>query len=537
MSKFASFLAGMGGGYIKAKDKEYERERQAKEDAWREEQQGWQRADRAEKDALRTSMKDAFADRSTIDGTAVTSTSGTNLYKDPAQAQAAADDARIEAEMRGESPSAVATMQATGITGNMSKGHKITTEPVDLSSLNSRDAKMARGVNALMAAGNPMEAMSLQQTSNQMRDAQEARIKLLEKEGVGAAMAALRGNDPVGAMKAFQSSGSTKLPDGAKFVQAEGTDIFTGKPGKVWSVVGPDGAVLMPDVGVAAAKFLGIDGLIARDDKIRAEEAAAKDAGIRERLAAVKEEQLRFAMNGGVAGLRGAGSGSGSGRSGNGSGSSGQPAANSFDPLAGFDSKQAQTAATAYVDKKLEEGGMKVSAQERARLITEHTFALSEAHAGRSINRQRASVFLAEARKARTPQEIESVRLAALDRGFTPAEMAAFDPRFKKVDAAPPAPPPTPPGSKPTTPPASGSGVQNQSTQAPPPMATMEEIQRQTRANKTRILNRENLAEKDPDIQKLRIFAEQSLRDGKPVLANQAMSAIEQIKQKRYAAK
>ena len=164
MSKFASFLAGMGGGYIKAKDKEYERDRQAKDDAWREEQQGWQRADRAEKDALRTSMKDAFADRSTIEGTAVTGTTGTNLYKDPAQAQAAADDARIEAEMRGESPSAVATMQATGITGNMSKGHQITTGPVDLTSLNSRDAKMARGVNALMAAGDPEKAISMENT-------------------------------------------------------------------------------------------------------------------------------------------------------------------------------------------------------------------------------------------------------------------------------------------------------------------------------------------------------------------------------------
>ena len=164
MSKFASFLTGMGGGYIKAQDKQYERERQAKDDAWREEQQGWQRADRAEKDALRTSMKDAFADRSTIEGTAVTGTTGTNLYKDPAQAQAAADDARIEAEMRGESPSAVATMQATGITGNMSKGHQITTGPVDLASLNSRDAKMARGVNALMAAGDPEKAISMENT-------------------------------------------------------------------------------------------------------------------------------------------------------------------------------------------------------------------------------------------------------------------------------------------------------------------------------------------------------------------------------------
>lgn len=85
----------------------------------------------------------------------------------------------------------------------------------------------------------------------------------------------------------------------------------------------------------------------------------------------------------------------------------------------------------------------------------------------------------------------------------------------------PPAPPPPPP--PPPAPP-------------PPPMVTMDEIQRKTRENKAQILKRENLADKDPDIQKLRIFAEQSLKAGKPVLANQAMSAIEQIKQKRYAA-
>jgi len=162
MSRFASFLVGMGGGYIKARDKEYERERQAKEDAWHEEQRNRQRAEWSEKDAIKTSMKDAFADRSTIEGTAVTGTTGTNLYKDPGQAQAMADEARIEAEMRGESPSAVATTKATGITGNMSKGQQITTDPVDLKALNSRDAKMARGVNALMAAGDPEKAISME---------------------------------------------------------------------------------------------------------------------------------------------------------------------------------------------------------------------------------------------------------------------------------------------------------------------------------------------------------------------------------------
>lgn len=163
MSRFASFLVGMGGGYIKARDKEYDRERQAKDDAWLEEQRNRQRAEWFEKDAIKTSMKDAFADRSTIEGTAVTGTTGTNLYKDPGQAQAMADEARIEAEMRGESPSAVATTKATGITGNMSKGHQITPEPVDLKALNSRDAKWGRAVSAMMPF-DPEKALSMENT-------------------------------------------------------------------------------------------------------------------------------------------------------------------------------------------------------------------------------------------------------------------------------------------------------------------------------------------------------------------------------------
>lgn len=56
-----SFLAGMGAGYIKAKDKALEQERQAKDDAWKEEQRGRQRSEWQAADKLNADLKDAAA--------------------------------------------------------------------------------------------------------------------------------------------------------------------------------------------------------------------------------------------------------------------------------------------------------------------------------------------------------------------------------------------------------------------------------------------------------------------------------------------
>lgn len=320
MSKFASFLTGMGGGYIKAQDKQYERERQAKDDAWREEQQGWQRADRAEKDALRTSMKDAFADRSTIEGTAVTGTTGTNLYKDPAQAQAAADEARIEAEMRGESPSAVATMQATGITGNMSKGHQITTAPVDLASLNSRDAKMARGVNALMAAGDPEKAISMENTvmENQAK-----------KLGLNVAQLKFADETTRRQMSNALASGATWHEGAAKFVTQ--SQYPTIKDVKGESVVSPDGKTVtlfavMPDGTRKTAgtypsdetgsiKFMEQFGSLPIETRIglmQGRATAATDQANKDRDFTLREREVKLRQDALL--MRGAGAGSSSGR-------------------------------------------------------------------------------------------------------------------------------------------------------------------------------------------------------------------------------
>ena len=337
MSKFASFLVGMGGGYIKARDKEYERERQAKDDAWQEEQRNRQRSEWSEKDALKTSMKDAFADRSTIEGTAVTGTTGTNLYKDPAQAQAAADDARIEAEMRGESPSAVATMQATGITGNMSKGHQITTGPVDLASLNSRDAKMARGVNALMAAGDPEKAISMENTvmENQAKKLglNVAQLKFADDQFNRKMQETLsREGD-------FWGNASQVLTDtslgGLAGVQVKPVVSADGKTVQLVGMKDGKDQVMFSAPNTAEGQLAFVQRISKADPATKIgwlkegvdREAAQAKAALEARKVEVQEGRLNFAMNGGVAGLRGAGSASGRG-DGTGSGSGAVSGAN-----------------------------------------------------------------------------------------------------------------------------------------------------------------------------------------------------------------
>jgi len=138
------------------------RKRQEEKDAQDAEIHTERMAEVAQAKADKQAMRDAGAERTTMQGTAVTTGAGDkNLYSDPAQAAQAADDAKIEAEMRGQQPSAVTMQGATGITGNMAKGHQITTEPVNMASLNSAEAKAGRFQSALEAQGKPLEAMQM----------------------------------------------------------------------------------------------------------------------------------------------------------------------------------------------------------------------------------------------------------------------------------------------------------------------------------------------------------------------------------------
>lgn len=314
MSKFASFLVGMGGGYIKARDKEFERERQAKEDAWREEQRDWQRTERQDAANLKSDIGRA-ANPVTM-GSVVTDAAGSNAFtKDT-------DAAAMLADMSSAKNVGTQTQQATRVVDTAYTDPAKAAEAALVA--DTPDAESKRVQDVYRKAGMRSNAMQEFTANENFKTAQEARIKMLEKEGVSAAMAALRGNDPEAAMKAFQGSGSRKLPEGSKFVQTDGTDIFTGKPGKVWSVIGPDGATIMPDVGVAAAKYLGIEGLIARDDKNRAEDAAAAALALKERqVAAVEMNAATNARKLDGLLMRGTGGGGGGGGSSSAGGMSG----------------------------------------------------------------------------------------------------------------------------------------------------------------------------------------------------------------------
>lgn len=443
MSKFASFLVGMGGGYIKAKDKEYERERQAKEDAWREEQQGWQRADRAEKDALRTSMKDAFADRSTIEGTAVTGTTGTNLYKDPAQAQAAADEARIEAEMRGESPSAVATMQATGITGNMSKGHQITTGPVDLASLNSRDAKMARGVNALMAAGDPEKAISMENTvmENQAKKLglNVAQLKFADDQFNRKMQETLsREGD-------FWGNASQVLTDtslgGLAGVQVKPVVSADGKTVQLVGVKDGKEQVMFSAPNTAEGQLAFVQRISKADpatkigwlkEGVDREAAQAKAALEARRIATLEQNANTNERKLDALLMRGSGAGSSSGR---GAATGASQPGGMPDPMANFDAKKAQATAQEIAAEELK--GTNASPQDIARRATAIYRGLESEFRGSGVTQAAATAFSNSAARARTQAELDAVFQKGLQAGFSPQQMAAMDSRFSSFSDGP----------------------------------------------------------------------------------------------------
>lgn len=155
----AAIMAGVGTGLVARKEDDEKKARQAKYDAWQEEQRNRQRAEWSEKDALKTSMKDAFADRSTIEGTAVTGADNKILERDPAQLAVMQKIQSDVADLEGTAP--VTAAPATGVVSNATRGHQITTGPVDLKALNSSDAKWGRAVSAMMPF-DPEKALSME---------------------------------------------------------------------------------------------------------------------------------------------------------------------------------------------------------------------------------------------------------------------------------------------------------------------------------------------------------------------------------------
>ncbi len=244
-----AFLAGLGQGVMSSNRRRSDDARQEKEDEWRDEQRQFQREQQQSARQERIALSDAVAPRTVVEGTAVDTPAGPTLYKDPAQAQAAAGEAQIEAEMRGTPPLG-APRPAYGTTG-MSLGNQITTEKPDVAALNSPDARMGRVVDATMRT-DPAKAISLQSaalgiknTQEQMDDRRKARVAAVKREGLEGTFRAMQTRDPEAVFKAFNSQGDTKLEGPPQLVGTQKTKTPWGEiDDDVWSatVVGPDGS-------------------------------------------------------------------------------------------------------------------------------------------------------------------------------------------------------------------------------------------------------------------------------------------------------
>lgn len=157
-----AFLAGLGGGMLKAQENERDRKRQEKIDAredarFERERRGWEA-----QDALNTDLKDAAADREAVPGTVTGAEGNRVLTTDPAQTAAVQKTMADEAELRGEA--APTSRAGTGVMGKMARGNQIAEGEVDITRMNAPKARNQRVVDTLQKHGQIERAASMQNT-------------------------------------------------------------------------------------------------------------------------------------------------------------------------------------------------------------------------------------------------------------------------------------------------------------------------------------------------------------------------------------
>lgn len=295
MRGMASFIAGFGNGYFKAQDKKYERERQEKQDAWQEEQQGRQRKEWDRADRLESDLQAA--------GTPLTVEQPNDVLKD--------DDGN---DMPAVPPLRVGTQRYA----TMEEATKAAADA------NTPEAQNKRMVQAYRNAGQFDKALTME---NQLRqgeaaDMQLANLKFQEKLG----------NWMGGGFDGFRDG--INAYEGGPF-KGKKIDFITSPDGKTRTVgiVGADGevaptALTVPNTqeGLIQLGFL-LDKTVKPADRLtmyrqeRKDELEAQKVAIQERLAAAREKQvdaMSFRLMSGGGGSGGGGSGGGGARGGSG---------------------------------------------------------------------------------------------------------------------------------------------------------------------------------------------------------------------------
>lgn len=509
MSGMASFLTGLGGGYIQAKDKQYERDRQAKEDAFRDEQRSRQRKEWTAADQLNADLKDAATPRATMQGTVTEAGGNKYLNADPAQAKAMQDTLAAEAEMTGApAPTQQAGTGVVAASGTMARGNQITTEPVDVDKLNAPQARNDRVLGALQKNGQIERAMSMENT---MLDQQAKRL------GLDVAQAKFA-DDQFNRKLTERLSGPEWAPEAAKLLTETQVGALAGvtvvprvtADGKSVEFVGAsDGKervlATFENSDAGRAKFLQQTARAPLETKISWIVEDGKAA----------QEQSRWQQT--------------------------------FDLTKQKEENDQQYRARTLAIQQAQEGrarathaatlendkippGVKLQAASLAKQVENIGTALNKAMAeGQFDPNNPGTARLLE------QQTALNLKYSRLIQPYIPGQAGAADPLGLASPGQPaastaPAPAATAPATVPRPP----------ARPAPPPFQappTMEQIQAQTRANREQIAQRveaERRAAADPAIQALNAQRAQALWAGNAVEANAIMARISEVKQQRY---
>lgn len=311
MSKLASFAVGFGGGYLKAKDKEFERQRQEKLDKMAAEQHEWAKQNAAYQEEVRNRDRDtrrAIEDvekAGTVEEemTPIEEVETGFLAKPEAKPAAAAPVAAppTSAPPAGAVPSPVADTPSEALklpdapppAANAAPAPTdAAATPADTKRYSVRaldgtrkyftgldaakqyaEANMPSGYSKYRALAERLETKSPELAKFYLD-----RAKMVNREGLDRTLALLDAGKADEARKVFNASGDIRLQEGQSFA----TNTVDGR--KVHQVVDAEGNVVIPDVeGYAINYIAGIDG--------RAAKAAARDKLVADRSTKLWEWQ------------------------------------------------------------------------------------------------------------------------------------------------------------------------------------------------------------------------------------------------------
>ncbi len=239
----ASFLAGMGGGYLKAREKTAQDERQARLDAQatdlhnaRMSEIGDAQAERQRERDYRGAMESALSAGKTDTGFQVTDAAGSNAFtKDQDAAGVLAD---MAGTINGGASAVAATRVSTGMQGATQRGtipgQQVFTDPAKAQDF-AKTMKMSD-----YAELKARQDVAKQYAKLDIADDMRAKLENLAQKGVFQAYQHLDAGNAEGALKVLQNANPNLVPANSVFKQVDVPDMFDRtKTVKGWSLVAP----------------------------------------------------------------------------------------------------------------------------------------------------------------------------------------------------------------------------------------------------------------------------------------------------------